>query len=68
MASSLVDLFNDNSTKLAALGVVASAYVLCKFMWTVGRGIATYFVGPAIGLSADLKKAGAWAGNWWCCL
>ncbi|XP_041366286.1 very-long-chain 3-oxoacyl-CoA reductase-like [Gigantopelta aegis] len=61
MAATLADLYNDNSSKLAAFGLVASAYVLCKFMWTVGRGIATYFVGPALGLSADLKKAGAWA-------
>ncbi|XP_067656067.1 very-long-chain 3-oxoacyl-CoA reductase-like [Haliotis asinina] len=61
MASDVQSYLGEYSDCFSVLGVLATAYVALKiFKWEYDF-LKEYFLGPALGLSANVKKAGPWA-------
>ena len=61
MASS--EIFGAHTTFFAVLGALAASYVALQLVCSIWSGLKAYVLGKSLGLSANLKKMGQWAGT-----
>ena len=47
----------------AVFGAIAASYVTLKFLCSLWSGLKAYVLAGSLGLRADLKKMGQWAGE-----
>ena len=47
----------------AVFGAIAASYVTLKFLCSLWSGLKAYILAGSLGLRADLKKMGQWAGE-----
>ena len=56
-------IFGGNTNCFAVLGALAASYVALQLLCSVWSGLKAYVLGKSLGLSANLKKMGQWAGT-----
>ncbi|XP_071100112.1 very-long-chain 3-oxoacyl-CoA reductase-like [Haliotis cracherodii] len=61
MASAMQSYFGAYNECFSVLGALAAAYIAFKTFRWVYQFLTEHFLGPALGLSADVTKAGPWA-------
>ena len=56
-------IFGENTDFFAVLGAVAASYIAIQLICSVWCGLKAYVLGKSLGLAANLKKMGQWAGK-----
>ena len=56
-------VLGDFTNVFAVFGAVAASYIALKVLLCVWKGLQAYVLSRSLGLAADVKKMGQWAGE-----
>ncbi len=63
MASTLIAVLGKYSDSFAIFGAIAASYFALKVLCTLWSGVKNFLLANPLGLTANLKKMGQWAGK-----
>ena len=58
-----IAIFGANTNLFAVIGALAASYAALQLVCSIWSGLKAYVLGKSLGLSANLKKMGQWAGT-----
>jgi len=62
VADGIASMLTHYNSYLALIGAISVSFVAFKFVSSLWNGFKTYVLSPMLGLGADLKSLGSWAG------
>ena len=58
-----IAIFGANTNLFAVIGALAASYAALQLVCSIWSGLKAYVLGKSLGLRANLKKMGRWAGT-----